>query len=368
MHMTVLQIIPALNAGGAERSAIEIAEALKAAGHRALIAAKPGHWSAWAERSAELIPLALGRKNPLVLLDFFALRRLLMRVDIVHTRSRLPSWLTWLALKTLTKKKRPRWVTTVHGLHSVSRYSAIQHAGECAIAVSQTAKDYVLANYPNIQLDRNTPLTVIERGADTDQFFPGQNTPQWRAEFDAKFPNLFEKKLLVLAGRGTRLKGHLEALTLLANLRARGVDAALFFAGIVEAGRSTYLDEVKRTCAELGLSTQCVFSESRNDLPAMYAHAALALQLSNRPESFGRTVAEALLCGANVVGFDHGGVGEQLRRAFPAGLVPLGDQMQLADRAQALLQKPQAADLSKVPTMAQMQAKTLACYQALLRQ
>ena len=368
--ITVLQIVPKLDAGGAERSAIEIAEALVAAGHRAIIVAKPGRWSAWAARvGAELITLDLGRKSPLVLFGMLKLRRVLVAVqpDIVHTRSRLPSWLTWLTLKSLPKSKRPQWASTVHGLHSVSRYSAIQHAGTLAIAVSQTAKDYVLKHYPEV---RSHALTVIERGADTKIFYPGQNTESWQAAFNAQFPNLLGKQILLLAGRGTRLKGHIEALNLLASLRRRGVDAALFFAGIVETERSTYLAEIKKLCGDLGLTDVTIFSESRADLPALYAHAALVLQLSNRPESFGRTVAEALLCGAPLLGFDHGGVGEQLRAAFPAGLVALGDSAQLTERALSLLQAPAhkfAADLTKVPTLTQMQARTLDCYQTLIQ-
>ena len=368
--ITVLQIVPKLDTGGAERSAIEIAEALVAAGHRAIIIAKPGRWSSWAERvGAELIALDLGRKSPLVLLSLLKLRRILLAVqpDIVHTRSRLPSWLTWLTLKSLPKSKRPRWATTVHGLHSVSRYSAIQHAGTLAIAVSQTAKDYVLRHYPNVH---SSDVTVIERGADTNLFYPAQNTAAWQSAFYAQFPNLLGKQLLLLAGRGTRLKGHSDALYLLANLRYHGVDAALFFAGIVEAERSNYLVEIKQLCSDLDLTGVTVFSASRADLPALYAHAALVLQLSNRPESFGRTVAEALLCGAAVLGFDHGGVGEQLRAAFPAGLVPLGDRLELANRARSLLQTPAhdfTVDLAKVPTLTQMQDKTLCCYQALLQ-
>ncbi len=373
-RMTVLQIVPKLDTGGAERSAIEIAEALVAAGHRAIIVAKPGRWSDWAKRvGAELIPLDLGRKSPLVLLRMFKLRRVLLAIqpNIVHTRSRLPSWLTWLTLKSLPKSKRPQWATTVHGLHSVSRYSAIQHAGTLAIAVSQTAKDYVLKHYPNVV---SANLTVIERGADTKLFYPAQNTSAWQSAFNAQFPTLRGKQLLLLAGRGTRLKGHTEALHLLAHLRQQGIDAALFFAGIVEPERSNYLMEIKRLCTDLGLSDVTIFSESRTDLPALYAHAALVLQLSNRPESFGRTVAEALLCGVRVLGFDHGGVGEQLRAAFPAGLVPLGDSAELAKRAIALLQTPTddfsadlfTANLSKVPTLTQMQDKTLRGYQNLI--
>ncbi len=368
--MTVLQIVPKLDTGGAERSAIEIAEALVAAGHRAIIVAKPGRWSEWAARvGAELITIDLGRKNPLVLLGMLKLRRVLLTVqpDIVHTRSRLPSWLTWLTLKSLPKSNRPHWATTVHGLHSVSRYSAIQHAGTLAIAVSQTAKDYVLKHYPNVH---GNELTVIERGADSEIFYPGQNTDAWQVAFNLQFPKLQGKQVLLLAGRGTRLKGHSEALHLLANLRQRGIDAGLFFAGIAEAERSTYLAEIKQLCRDLGLADVTVFCESRADLPALYAHAALVLQLSNRPESFGRTVAEALLCGAWVLGFDHGGVGEQLRAAFPRGLIALGDHADLAHRAVLLLQKPAAkstVELAKVPTLTQMQVKTLRCYQALLQ-
>ena len=366
--MTVLQIVPKLDTGGAERSAIEIAEALVAAGHRAIIVAKPGRWSEWAARvGAELIKIDLGRKSPLVLLSLLKLRRVLLAVqpDIVHTRSRLPSWLTWLTLKSLPKSKRPQWASTVHGLHSVSRYSAIQHAGTLAIAVSQTAKDYVLKHYPKVQ---SNALTVIERGADTTIFYPAQNSAAWLSAFNTQFPNLVGKQMLLLAGRGTRLKGHSDALHLLANLRKRGVDAALFFAGIVEAERSNYVIEIKQLCSDLGLTDVTEFSASRTDLPALYAQAALVLQLSNRPESFGRTVAEALLCGAKVLGFDHGGVGEQLRAAFPAGLVTLGDHVQLTERAQTLLRTQDlAADLTKVPTLTQMQGKTLSCYQTLLQ-
>ena len=225
----------------------------------------------------------------------------------------------------------------------------------------------MLKNYPEV---KDGQLNVIERGADTKIFYPAQNTAAWQFAFDAQYPNLQGKRLLLLAGRGTRLKGHAEALHLLANLRLSGVDAALFFAGIVEAERSAYGAEIAQLCGELGLAEVTVFSESRTDLPALYAHAALVLQLSNRPESFGRTVAEALLCGVPVLGFDHGGVGEQLRAAFPAGIVPLADRAKLVKCALLLLQTPAqnfSVDLAKVPTLTQMQSKTLGCYQTLLR-
>ena len=364
MMRTILQIVPKLGTGGAERSAIEIAEALTQAGHRALILAQPGPWSAWAKAvGAQLIEMPIGAKSPRSLLLLPKLRQILRGVDLVHTRSRLPSWLTWLALQSLPREHRPRWVTTVHGLHSVSRYSAIQHQGELAIAVSQTAKDFVEQHYPSAR----GRLEVITRGADTRVFYPGQNQPDWQRAFEAEFPTLVGKDFLLIAGRGTRLKGHQRALTLLRDLRRSGRGVHLFCAGVIESQRSEYLTELRALAQQLGVQDAVVFAPSRTDLPALYAQSALVLQLSNRPESFGRTVSEALLCGAKVLGFAHGGVAEQLTTAFPAGLLPLeASDSELAARAIALLEQNPAIEMTQIATLAQMQATTLRAYEVLL--
>ena len=64
------------------------------------------------------------------------------------------------------------------------------------------------------------------------------------------------------------------------------------------------------------------------------------LSLSAKPESFGRTVLEALSLGRPVVGYAHGGVGEILDRRYPAGRVPPGDVETLLARVVGLLDAP----------------------------
>jgi glycosyltransferase involved in cell wall biosynthesis len=360
-QLTVVQIIPALNPGGVERSAIEIAEGLVLAGHRAIIIAKAGRWSAWAKRvGAELIELDVGQKSLLSLRHVFSLRRLLGQIkpDIVHTRSRLPSWLTFFTLK-LMGASAPRWVTTVHGLHSVSRYSAIQHAAERVIAVSHCTLDYLQTHYPKANLSR---VSVIPRGVNPAQYRRAKALPEFRQSLDAQYPQIRGRKILLLPGRGTRLKGHAVALSLLATL-APEYDVCVFFAGIMEETRSPYLQEMHTLASKLGVADRVVFSPARADLTQMYQHSALVLQLSTRPESFGRTVAEALLCGTPVLGFDLGGVGEQLRLAFPTGLSPPGDAAALAARAAFLLGAESVAiDTSGICTLQHMQQTTLALY------
>ncbi len=358
----IAQIVPKLDAGGAERSAIEIAAALHAAGHRALIIAGSGRWSALAKQSgAELIELDLSGRNPFLLRHVLTLRQIFIRekIDLIHSRSRLPSWLVWAARKTMAKP--PRWVTTVHGLHSVSSYSAIQHAGESVIAVSQSTRDFVEKNY------RNAPrnMRVIPRGIELARYQALANTQSWRTAFAGEFPQLAGKRLLLLPGRGTRLKGHAYGIRLMAALK-NDPTVALFCPGAVEAHRSAYMAELEALAHSLGVQDRVIFAPSRSDLIALFHEAALVLQLSDKPESFGRTVAEALACGAPVLGFDHGGVGEQLRQFSPTGAVALNEFSGLVLAARRLLEQPKPQAPTGLFELADMQRQTLAVYWSLL--
>ena len=62
--MTVLQIVPALEVGGAERATIDIAAALAARGDRALVASQGGRLEAeLASAGGELVRLPVASKN-----------------------------------------------------------------------------------------------------------------------------------------------------------------------------------------------------------------------------------------------------------------------------------------------------------------
>ena len=86
------------------------------------------------------------------------------------------------------------------------------------------------------------------------------------------------------------------------------------------------------------------------------------LQLSTRPEAFGRTVIEAIALCRPVLGYAHGGVGELLAELYPDGRVPPGDITRLIERAAELLRlAPPIAPLRRF-RLADMQAATLDLY------
>lgn len=322
--ITVIQLVPRLDSGGAERSALEIADALVRAGHRSIVVSGGGRLvERLVASGSEHVALEIGRKSLGTLRHALSLRRLFAETapDIVHARSRLPAWLGWWAVRSMSP--RPRFVTTVHGRNTPGYYSAVMLRGERIICVSESLRRFVLENYPHVAATR---ITVIPRGVDAREF-PHGYTPDaaWRERHAREFPQLATLPQLLLPARGTRLKGHHDAIRLIAELeRAHGVRVVLIAAGAREPGRERYVAELEALARELGVGDRVVLTPPRDDVRELMASAACVLQLSTQAETFGRTVIEALSLGVPVVGYAHGGVGELLDELHAAGAVPPG--------------------------------------------
>ncbi len=358
--LTVLQLVPALDSGGAERSTLEISRALVAAGHRSIVVSAGGRLVQRLQaEGGEHLTLDVGRKSLGTLRHVLGLRQILRAraPDIVHARSRLPAWIARLALRGFAP--RPRFVTTVHGLNRPGRYSAVLARGERVICVSESVRTHLLAHYAWLDPGH---LTVIPRGVDPAEFpFGHQPDSAWRDEFARAFPQLAGVPLLTLPARGTRLKNHADAIRLLRRLRdAPGIDAGLLLLGARDTGREAYVQELEALAQRLGVAPRVVVAAPRADVRDVYAASAAVLQLSARPESFGRTVIEALALGVPVVGYAHGGVAELLRDLYADGAVAPGDVDAAAARVAAIVAaRPALAALSRY-RLADMQAATLA--------
>lgn len=364
--LTIMQILPELNSGGVERGTLEVAAELVRRGHRSVVVSGGGRMVASLEESGSShFAAQVGNKSPLTLRHVAWLRNLMIeqQVDIVHARSRVPAWVTWLALRKIPESQRPRFVTTVHGQYSVSRFSEIMTRGERVIAVSGTIRDYIRLNYPNTPDER---IHTVYRGVDATEFPHGyQPSDEWLQSFHAEWPDLKGKLLLTLPGRVTRLKGHLDFLKMLAALRESGFDAHGLIIGGVDRRKRRYAGEVHEAVAELGLAGDVTFTGHRSDMKEFYAVSNVVLSLSSKPESFGRTVLEALKLGTPVVGYSHGGVGEILNDVFPAGAVPVGDSATLADRVAGLLREQITVPPVDRYSLAEMLEQTIGVYEEL---
>ena len=363
--LTVLQVLPALNGGGVERGTLEVAAALAQRGHRSLVISAGGrHVDRLEAAGSRHIEWPIGAKTPLALRWVRPLRRLLLeeQIAILHARSRLPAWVAWLAWRGLPPERRPRFLTTVHGLYSVNSYSAVMTRGERVIAVSNTARDYLLANYPGVGPER---IAVIYRGVDTAEYSTGYHPDTtWLANWYRHYPETRGKYVITLPGRLTRGKGVIDFVDVVQGLKQRGIPVHGLLVGDIPADREAgFMNECRRRIAVAGLEESITLTGYREDLRDILAISGAVLSLSRHPEAFGRTVAEALSLGRAVAGYAHGGVGEQLQAMFPAGRVPFGDVPAACGRLADWYATAPCPAANQCYTLEKMLAATLDLYQ-----
>ena len=366
-HLTVLQLLPDLNVGGVERGTLEIAAALVADGHRAIVVSNHGRLvDELTESGGEHIDLPVGKKSLLSLRLIPILRKILVenKVDIVHARSRLPAWLGWLTLRTIDPNIRPKWITTVHGPYSVNRYSKIMLSGERVIAISHFIREYIVNNYPDIETHK---IRVIHRGVDRENYHRNfQPNESWVEEFERDTLKQPGRKILVFPGRLTRWKGQLDFINLVARLRELDQNIVALIVGAQSDKRSNFEQQLKDAVAAQGLESHVLFLGSRTDLREIFSVADISYSLPNIPEAFGRTTLEALSLGTPVIGFNEGGTGEVLEAIFPAGLIAKSNLAEAVEKTIAFLDRPPSVPENNLMTTRNLQEKTLAIYKEVM--
>lgn len=323
----ILQVLPALNLGGVERGTVEIAQAIAAAGWRAVVASSGGPLAAEIERAGgEHVTLPLDGKNPLAIwANAGRLRRLFRerKISIVHARSRAPAWSAWHA----ARRTGVRFVTTFHGFYSARtalkrRYNAVMARGERVIAVSAFIADHVAGIY-GVPPSR---LRTIPRGIDPAVFDPARVSAARVERLRGAWSAGDNGPLVVLPGRLSRWKGHQTAVAAMARLDRTDVHC-LFVGAEAEGGHGA---AVRKAIDDAGLAGRVRFAGPCNDMPAAYLAADVVVVPSTEPESFGRVAVEAQAMGRPPVAAGHGGARETVVHGETGWLVPPGDAGALA--------------------------------------
>lgn len=337
-----------MEGGGVERGTLEIATALVQRGHRSIVISGGGRMvSALEAIGSEHITWPIGKKSLFTLHLVLRLRHFLkhQHVDILHARSRMPAWIAYLAWRGMNKTQRPHFITTVHGQYSVNFYSSVMTRGERVIAVSNTIRQYLVNHYPRLGANK---IQVIYRGIDGHAFPYGYHAgTQWLHHWYEQYPQLLDSPVITLPGRLSRLKGHEDFIELMAHLKQQGTNIYGLVVGDANSQHGDYANEIMQLAQQKGLDN-IIFTGYRNDVREIYTVSNIVLSLSSKPESFGRTVLEALSLGIPVIGYDHGGVGEVLSAVFPEGRVAVSDLDALTQKVQQFITtKPTVAVMAR---------------------
>lgn len=334
---TILQIIPELDTGGAELSALEIAEAVVEAGGRALVLSEGGRLAPrLATFGAEFVPFPARTKNPGRLIwNARAITKIIdtESVDLLHARSRAPAWST---LRAARRTGKP-FVTTYHGAYSEksklkSLYNSVMARGDVVIANSRYTADLVKVRYGTPE-DR---IRVIHRGVDGSAFDVAAVSEQRKAALARAWQLRPNERVILQAARLTGWKGQRVVIEAARRLQDEGAlsDTVVVMAGDAQ-GRDGYRAELEQLISAGGLEGRVRLVGHVEDMPAAFALAHVAVVASTEPEAFGRAATESQVMGCPVIATAIGAPPETVLWDATKGgttgwLVPPGDAAALA--------------------------------------
>ena len=369
----VLQIVPRLVSGGAERGTVELAGALVAAGWTSFVASGGGPLERDIVRSGTThLTLPLASKNPLIMRrNATALARLIrhLGIDIVHARSRAPAWSAWSAASATGR----HFVTTFHNAYdagvSVKRwYNSVMARGERVIAISQFVANYAAQVY-GIGPDR---LRTIPRGVDLDIFDPIRVGAERIVGLARRWRLPDGAPVVMLPARLTRWKGGLDFIAAIAALGRHDICCLL----LGPEQRRGFRRELEASIERNGLAGLFRIVEECRDMPAAYMLADVVVSASSDPEGFGRVIIEAQAMGRPVVATAHGGSRETIEPGITGWLVPPRDPPALAGAIDWALSLSEAersrfarrtiAHIASRYTRQAMCARTIEVYEELL--
>lgn len=309
----VLQVLPALNDGGVEQSALEMALFLKAHGWRPVVASHGGTKETRLLQGGVMhVRVPLQKKGPIALLcNAVRLVGIIRREKpvLVHARSRGPAWSAWLAC---------RWtgvpyITTFHGTYGVRGgwlkrfYNSVMLRGPIVIANSAFTAKHIVETYG---FDKRR-IVVAPRGVDPNVWDTALFDKKTKHDVRRELGVEENVPLLMMVGRLTGWKGHELVLHALATMQ--DVPWVLAVVGGAGPGDEAYATHLKALAEELGIGGRVRWLGSRQDVPRLMAAAAVAISGSIKPEAFGRVALEAMAMGVPVVATALGGSLETLQ-------------------------------------------------------
>ncbi|WP_297370515.1 glycosyltransferase family 4 protein [Acidocella sp.] len=342
-RLTILQVLPRLAMGGAERVAIETAEAIKLSGHRALIAAASGPFDVAATRAgAALTALPLATKNPLkIWRNIKSLERVIKSeaVDLVHAHSRAPAWSAYYA----ARRCKVPFVTSYHGAYSETsgvkrRYNRVMALGDLIVVPSRFIAGLVMSRYGVAE----SRVRVVHGGVNPLVFDPAAVLGDRVSRLAKAWRLDMSRPVVMLPARLTTLKGHKLLIEALAQMRH--ADALAVCVGAT--GRPAYMQSLLALARQRGVEDRLRLVGPCDDMPAAMMLADVVVNASLQPESFGLTIIEGQAMGRVVVAAGHGGALETVRDGETGFLFPPGDAPALATMLDHALDMPPEARIA----------------------
>lgn len=304
---TIVQIVPALDAGGVERTTVDVAAALVRAGARAVVISEGGRLEPeLAAAGGQLTRFPAATKNPWNLWKNANDLAVILRQEaavILHARSRAPAWSALLAARRTRTPLVTTWAGAYSGRSPLKKlYNSVMARGDAVIANSHWTASRITADHPWAA----SKISVIQRGIDLARFDPLKVPHNGGEQLRRAWNVPPGARIVLVAARLTSWKGHMILLDALAKLPD---DVVTVFAGD-DQGRGGYVEALRTKAQSLDIADRMFITGHVADVPAALMAADVVAVPSTEPEAFGRAAVEAQAMGVPVVVADHGAVAE----------------------------------------------------------
>lgn len=305
--LTVLIVVPSLQAGAADAGALGLVRILVAAGHRAVVVSRGGRMeSDIAAAGGEFVRIDVASNNPAVmLLNAGALVRLIrqMRCDVVHAHGRSAAWSAYLAARATGVPFLTTWYKGFRQQNVLKRlYNGVMARGVYVVAVSDQIADLIAERHgvPHAR------IAVVPAGIDAARFDPDAVSADRIEAVRRVWGVKRDVRVILVVGRMLRRKGHHVVIKAARRLKDLGLkDFICVFSGEDQAG-NRYAGEVWDLVLATDTADVVRLAGGVEDAPAAYAAATVVVSAAVQPEGLHRAILEAQAMARPVVVTDLG--------------------------------------------------------------
>lgn len=292
--LTVLVVVPTLQAGGAEMGAVDLVRMLTAGGHRAIVMSRGGRLEPRVtEAGGEFVYADVASKNPAVMARNAASISRIVRArkcDIIHVHGRAPAWSAFVASKLTRVPFVTSWYKGFREQNALKRlYNSVMARGDRIVAVSDQLAEMISERY-RVPTDR---IDVVPASVDLALFDPARMSADRIEATHRIFGVTPSDKVVLVVGRMLRRKGHHVAVRAARRLKDMGLkDFAFVFVG-EDGGHSSYSGEIWDQVLADDLSDVVRLIGPVDDMPAAFATASVVVSAAIQTEGLQRTILEA---------------------------------------------------------------------------
>ena len=377
----ILQIIPNMEIGGAERTVLEITSFLKDTNFSSLVLTSGGKLIDDLERAnIEVIKLKIDKKNPYsIIKNFFLFIKIFRekKINLVHVRSRAPAWSAIFAAKKLGIPVLTTWHGHVSNSSFIKKiYNSIMLKGDAVIANSI----YTAENISKIYGINKSKIDIIPRGVDVNNFKKSDINSHEIAKIKENW-KIFDKEkvIILLPARLTKWKGHEVAIEAINLLKGESFfkNIVCLFAG-EQKNSQKYIHNLNRLISSYSLEKKIRLIGKVENMPLAYHASDVILSPSIEPEPFGRIPIEAQASGKIIISCDAGAVKDTIKsgknftgfKAIPNNSESLADKIKIALKMEneeiQSMQKRAIMNVKNNFSLESMCKKTLEVYNRLL--